>query len=158
VLRDAQNPKNAASRALSANQALERLLEAHDAPNIHVEEQGELAVIFGGTAPILQLRPTDAVAAGDASLSIYAASVAAKMDEELRSERQRKAVVETVFAISLFVFSALIAVLLLGKVRELAGKTHTWAEKHPERFPALRIHGIDLVRASAVRGAFLVAL
>src|SRR5262249_32882644 len=95
---------------------------------------------------------------GDASLSIHAASVAAKIDEELRSERQRKAVVETVFAISLFVFSALIAVLLLGKVRELAGKTHDWVEKHPERFPALRIHGIDLVRASAVRGAFLVAL
>ncbi|HEY3594283.1 MAG TPA: mechanosensitive ion channel family protein, partial [Polyangiaceae bacterium] len=156
--RDAQNPKAATARALAASQALERLLDERDPPTIRVEERGDVAVVFGGAVPILQLRPADATAAGDATLSIHAASVAARIDGELRSERQRKAVVETVFAVSLFVFSALIAVLLLGKVRELAGKAREWGESHPERFPALRIHGIDLVRASGVRGAFLVAL
>jgi small-conductance mechanosensitive channel len=158
VIRDAQSPKNAAARAQAATQALERLLDEHDAPSIRVEERGDVAVVFGGTVPILQLRPADAAAAGDATLSIHAASVAARIDEALRSERQRKAIVDTVFAVSLFVFSALIAVLLLRKVRELAGKTRAWVESHPERFPALRIHGIDLLRATAVRGALLVAL
>jgi small-conductance mechanosensitive channel len=157
-IRTGQGAKSPAARAQAASQALERMLDEHDFPDVHVEEQGDLAVVFGGAVPIVQLRPADAAAAGDASLSIHAASVAAKISEALRSERQRKAIIEMVFALSLFVFSALIAVLLLGKLRELAGKAHAWVEGHPEKLPALRIHRIDLVRAAAVRGALLVAL
>jgi hypothetical protein len=158
AIRTEQGSQSAAARAQAATQALERMLEEHDLPEVRVEEHDDLAVVFGGAVPIVQLRPPDAAAAGDASLSIHAASVAAKVREALRTERQRKAVAETVFAFSLFVFSGLIAVLLLVKVRELGAKIHAWVDGHPERLPALRIHGIDLVRPTAVRGALLVAL
>jgi hypothetical protein len=158
AIRTERGAQSAAARAQAAAQVLERMLDERDLPEVRVEEQDELAVVYGGAVPIVQLHPLDAAAANDGSLAIHAASVAAKVREALRTERQRKAVAETVFAFSLFVFSGLIAVLLLGKVRELGAKTHAWVDGHPERLPALRIHGIDLVRPTAVRGALLVAL
>jgi small-conductance mechanosensitive channel len=146
------------ARAKAAGEALEHLLEERELPEVRVEEKEDHVVVYGGTMPIVQLYESDAALAGDASLSVHAASVAAKVREALRSEHQRKAVAETVFAISLFGFSALIAVLLLGKVRELVARTKGWVEDHPDRLPALRIQGIDLVRPAAVRGALTVAL
>jgi small-conductance mechanosensitive channel len=137
---------------------LERLVEEKESPEVHSEEQGDLVVVFGGKTPIIQLSAEDATAAGDASLSVHAASVTAKVREALHTERQRKAIAESVFSFSLLVFSGLIAVLLLGKVRELTDKTRAWIDKNPDRLPALRIQSIDLVRPAAVRGALSVAL
>jgi len=158
AIRTERGDRSSAARAQIATQALERMMEEHDLPEVRVEERDDLAVVYGGSVAIVQLRPGDAAAAGDTSLSIHAASVAAKVREALRTERQRKAIAEAVFAFSLFVFSGLIAFLLLRKVRELGAKTHAWVDGHPDRLPALRIQGIDLVRATAVRGALLVAL
>jgi small-conductance mechanosensitive channel len=145
-------------RARAAGQTLERLVEAPDPPEIHTEEHAERIVIFGGTTPIVQLGVDDAIAHGDESLAVHAAGVAAKIRDSLQSERQRKAIAETVFSISLFAFSALIAILLLGQVRNLASKFVAWMEKNPDRLPALRFHGIDLVRPAAFRGGLSLAL
>jgi small-conductance mechanosensitive channel len=145
-------------RAKAASQALERLVEEKELAEVHAEEQGDIVVVFGGKTPIIQLSTNDASLAGDASLSVHAASVTAKVREALRTERQRKAIAETVFSFSLLVFSALIAVLLLGKLRELSDKVRTWIEQHPDRLPALRVQSIDLVRPAAVRGGLSVAL
>jgi hypothetical protein len=145
-------------RARAASQILERLVAERELAYVHTEEHAERIVVFGGVTPIVQLGTEDAVAEGDESLSVHAAAVAAKVREALQSERQRKAIAETVFSVSLFAFSALIAILLLGKVRELAGKLQTWVAEHPDRLPALRFHGIDLVRPAAFRGGLSVAL
>jgi hypothetical protein len=150
--------QSAEARARAASQTLERLLEERELPNVHAEEHAERVVLFGGTTPIVQLGADDAIAEGDESVSVHAAAVAAKVREALQSERQRKAIAETVFSVSLFAFSALIAILLLGKVRELAGKLQTWIAEHPDRLPSLRFHGIDLVRPAAFRGGLSVAL
>jgi small-conductance mechanosensitive channel len=157
-VRVAQGTKTADQRAKAASQTLERLVEEKELADVRSEEQGDIVVVFGGKTPIIQLSSEDAVAAGDASLSVHAASVTAKVREALRTERQRKAIAESVFSFSLLVFSGLIAVLLLGKVRELADKTRAWIEKNPDRLPALRIQSIDLVRPAAVRGGLSVAL
>ena len=150
--------QSAEARARAATQILERLLEERELADIHTEEHAERIVVFGGTTPIVQLGPEDAVAEGNESLSVHAAAVAGKVREALQSERQRKAIAETVFSVSLFAFSALIAILLLGKVRQLAGSLHQWMAAHPDRLPALRFHGIDLVRPAAFRGGLSVAL
>lgn len=150
--------QSAEARARAASQTLERLLEERELPDVHAEEHAERVVVFGGTTPIVQLGADDAIAEGDESVSVHAAAVAAKVREALQSERQRKAIAETVFSVSLFAFSALIAILLLGKVRELARKLQTWIAEHPDRLPSLRFHGIDLVRPAAIRGGLSVAL
>ncbi len=158
TIRAAHGNQSASARARAASQVLERLVEEREPLELHVEEQGDLAVVYAGTTPIVQLRPEDAAAAGDVSLSLHAASVTAKLRETLRIERQRKAIAETVFSFSLLVFSALIAVLLLGKIRELTGKTRAWIENHPDRLPAVRVQGIELVQPAAVRGGLSAAL
>jgi hypothetical protein len=150
--------QSAEARARAASQTLERLLEEPGAVDVHTEEHAERIVVFAGTVPIVQLGVDDATAEGDESLSVHAAAVAAKVREALQSERQRKVIAKTVFSVSLFAFSALIAILLLGKVRELATKVQTWMENHPDRLPSLRFHGIDLVRPAAFRGGLSVAL
>lgn len=150
--------QSADARARAASQTLERLLEERELADVHTEEHAERIVVFGGTTPIVQLGVDDAAAEGNESLSVHAAAVAAKVREALQSERQRKAIAETVFSVSLFAFSALIAILLLGKVRELARKLQTWMAKNPDRLPALRFQGIDLVRPAAFRGGLSVAL
>jgi small-conductance mechanosensitive channel len=150
--------QSAEARARAASQTLERLVEERELPDVHTEEHAERIVVFGGTTPVIQLGAEDALAEGNESLSVHAAAVAAKVREALQSERQRKAIAETVFSVSLFAFSALIAILLLGKVRELAGKLQKWIAEHPDRLPSLRFHGIDLMRPAAFRGGISVAL
>jgi small-conductance mechanosensitive channel len=150
--------QSAEARARAASQTLERLIEEHEPVDVHAEEHAERIVVFGGTVPIVQLSADDAVADGDESLAVHAAAVAGKVRDALQSERQRKAIAQTVFSVSLFAFSGLIAILLLGKVRELASKLQTWMANHPDRLPALRIQGIDLVRPAAFRGGLSVAL
>jgi small-conductance mechanosensitive channel len=158
TIRGALGGQSAEARARAAGQTLERLVEEREPPQVRIEEHAERIVVFGGTTPIVQLGADDATAEGDESLSVHAAAVAAKVREALQSERQRKAIAETVFSVSLFAFSALIAILLLGKVRELARKLQTWITTHPDRLPSLRFHGIDLVRPAAFRGGLSVAL
>ena len=150
--------QSAEARARAAGQTLERLVEERELVEVRTEEHAERVVVFGGTVPIVQLGADDAIAEGDESLAVHAAEVAGKVRDALQSERQRKAIAQTVFSVSLFAFSALIAILLLGKVRELASKVQTWMENHPDRLPALQFHGIDLVRPAAFRGGLSVAL
>src|SRR5262249_11113855 len=59
---------------------------------------------------------------------------------------------------SLVVFSALVTFLLLGKLGELIDKLRSWTEEHPEKLPALRVRGIEVVQQAAVRGGLSVAL
>jgi small-conductance mechanosensitive channel len=148
----------AEQRAAAAGQVIEHVLEDGDEVEVRFAEEGDVAVVYAGTTPVIQLGAEDAAAAGDASLAIHAASVTAKTREALRAERQRSAVARTVFSFSLVVFAGLVAFLLLRKVGELAEKARAWMIAHPERFPALRVRGIEVVQPAAVRGSASITL
>jgi small-conductance mechanosensitive channel len=150
--------RTAEQRAAAAGQVIEHVLEDGDEVEVHFAEEGDVAVVYAGTTPVIQLGAEDAVAAGDASLAIHAASITAKTREALRAERQRSAVARTVFSFSLVVFAGLVAFLLLRKVGELAEKARAWMIAHPERFPALRVRGIEVVQPAAVRGSASITL
>jgi small-conductance mechanosensitive channel len=145
-------------RAAAAGQVLERLVEEPEEVEIRVEQNGEIAVLYGGKSPIIQLGPEDAAAAGDASVGVHAAGLAGKVRAALRAERQRSAIANTVFAFSLLVFSALIAFLLIRKVGELLDRLRTWLDENPGKLPSLKVRDIEVVQSAAVRGGIGVAL
>jgi hypothetical protein len=149
----------ARDRASGATRALESVVDDPEKPTSRVEETPGNAVIFIGKTPIVQLSDADAEAAGgDVSLHVYAASVAAKIDDAVRSERTRSAIAEHVFSFSLLVFSGLLAFLLFRRVGDLSGRARTWVRAHPDAIPALRLGTIEVVRPVAVRGAVSIAL
>lgn len=150
--------KDPEARARAASQALERVLDSGTQADPRVEQDGDVAVIYVGDVPIVQLTAADALAAGDSSLSVHAASVAAKVRDSLRIERKRASLAKTVFSFSLLVFSGLIALLLLRKIGELASRAQDWIAQHPERVPALRVQELEVVRPRSARGALSIAV
>lgn len=158
VMRVAAGEQSAAARAQAAAQILARMADAPDAPEVTVNVSQGVAVIYGGRAPIVQLFPADARAAGDASLDVHAAAVAARIGDSLTAERRRRALAAAVFSFSMLVFSALLAVLLVRKGTMLIQRGRAWVKAHPERIPALRVLSVDLVNGAALRGGLAVAL
>ncbi len=158
-LRASRVGQTAQERGRLATRALQTVLDDPDQPTARVEEQPGSAVVFVGKTPIVTFGDEDAEAAGgDVSLHVYAASVASKIDDELRAERKRSAIAEHVFSLSLLVFSGLLAFLLLRRVGDLSGRARTWVKANPDRIPALKLGRIEVVRPVAVRGAVSIAL
>jgi small-conductance mechanosensitive channel len=158
IVRVPRSGQSATQRAANATQALEHAIDDTDARGVRVEENGDVAIVFLGDSPIIQLGPDDAAAEGDASLSVNAKSVASKIESAATAERKRSALATTVFSISLLVFLALGVFLLLGRLGDLVGKVRAWVEAHPERLPNIRVAGIDVIRPAALRGGVLVAI
>jgi small-conductance mechanosensitive channel len=154
----ARGGQSAAQRAASASQALERALNDSDSRDVHVNENGDVAVVFLGESPIIQLGPDDATADGDASLGVHAALVASKLQAAVTAERNRSAYSKTALSIASLVCSALVVFYLLGWVGGRETRLRAWIEKHPEKLPNLRIAGIDVIRPAALRGGLLVAM
>jgi small-conductance mechanosensitive channel len=150
--------QSAAQRAASASQALERAVNDTDAREVRVNENGDVAVVFLGESPIIQLGPDDATAEGDVSLSVHAALVASKLQAAVTAERNRKAYSQTALAISALVCSALVVFFLLGKIGGFENRMRAWIEAHPEKLPNVRVAGIDVIRPAALRGGLLVAI
>ena len=158
VLRAPRAGTSAENRARSASTALDRVLGDSELTTARVEEQAGSAVVFVGKTPILTVGEEDAEAAGEATLHVYAAGIASKLDDALRAERRRSALADRVFSFSLLVFSALVAVLLLRRVGDLSGRARSWIKRYPERIPALRLGRIEVVRPASIHGALSVAL
>jgi small-conductance mechanosensitive channel len=158
VVRAARGGQSATERANNATQALEHAIDDTDSRTVRVEENGDVAIVFLGDSPIIQLGPDDAAADGDASISVNAAAVASKIQSAVAKERKRSALATTFFSISLLVFSALIVFLALGRLGALVNKVRAWIEAHPERLPNVRVAGIDVIRPAALRGGVLVAI
>lgn len=148
----------AESRAQSATRVLEAAADEPEEPDVHVETQGDVAVLYVSKTPVVQLDADDAVAAGDASLTVHAASVAARVRDALQTERRRHAAAQSVFSVSLVVFAGLIAFLLLRKIGELSGRARDWVSSNPEQAPNLRVQGIDVISPRALTGGLMVAL
>jgi small-conductance mechanosensitive channel len=158
VVRVPRGGQSAAQRAGAATQALEHAFEDTDARGVRVDENGDVAVVFLGDSPIIQLGPDDAVAAGDTSLDVHAKAVASAVQSAVSAERKRSALAATVFSISLLVFSALIVFLALGRLSLIAERARAWIEAHPERLPNVRVAGIEVIHPAALRGGVLVAI
>ncbi|MDP9148598.1 MAG: mechanosensitive ion channel family protein [Myxococcota bacterium] len=152
---------SAQERASAAGRALETVVDDPEQPTARVEEQenGPSAVVFVGKTPVVTLGSDDAVeAGGEATLHVYAASIASKIDVALRAERKRSAIATSVFSVSLLVFSAVLAFLLFRRVGDLSARARVWVKAHPELIPALRLGHIEVVGPIAVRGALSIAL
>jgi small-conductance mechanosensitive channel len=149
---------SAEERARSASAALERLRDVGEMPNIHFVVGREVAVIYGGKAPILQLYQADVAAAGDSSLAVHAASVTEKITDAFLSERRRKAVTSTIFSLVVLVLSGLVALWLLRKATYYIDRGRNWVKANPQKIPSLRVLSLELVRPAAVRTGMSVAL
>ncbi|WP_437642276.1 mechanosensitive ion channel domain-containing protein [Sorangium sp. So ce854] len=146
------------ARAREAAKVLERAAEQKKIPEVRVDEQAGVAVVYVGESPLIHLGPEDAAAAGAATVTVHAASIAATVRDVLAKEHSRSQIATSVFSFSLLVFSGLIALLLLRKVGELVARARAWVAEHPERLPALRVRGIEMLRPAASQGALSVAL
>ncbi len=154
--RSGQSPQE---RARTASRALESVLEDPELVSARVEEATGSAVVFVGKTPVIALTDDDAAAAGgDATLHVYAATVASKIDDTLRAERRRIAISQRVFSLALLVFSGVLALLLFRRISDLSGRARAWVRENPDRIPALKLGRIEVVRPVAVRGAVSIAL
>ncbi|XXX71693.1 mechanosensitive ion channel domain-containing protein [Sorangium sp. So ce134] len=145
-------------RAREAAKVLERAAQEKQVPEVRIDEQAGVAVIYVGESPLIHLGPEDAVAAGNTTVSVHAAAIAATVRDVLAKEHSRSRLATSVFSFSLLVFSGLIALLLLRKVGELVERARAWVAEHPERLPALHVRGIEMLRPAASQGALSVAL
>src|SRR5262249_52399933 len=135
TLKVARGGQSAADRARAASNALERVVEEPETPEMRFEERDGLAVVYAGQTPIITLGPEAADAEAE-TLHVYAAAVTARVDEALRAEKTRSTIANTVFSISLLVFSGLIAFLLFRRVGEFADRARHWVKENPDRIPA----------------------
>jgi small-conductance mechanosensitive channel len=145
-------------RAREAAKVLERAAHEKTVPEVRIDERTGVAIIYVGESPLVHLGPEDAAAAGDTTVAVHAAGIAATVRDVLAKEHSRSRLATSVFSFSLLVFSGLIALLLLRKVGELVGRARAWVAEHPERLPALHVRGIEMLRPAASQGALSVAL
>ncbi|WP_437747766.1 mechanosensitive ion channel family protein [Sorangium sp. So ce1504] len=145
-------------RAREAARVLERAAQEKAVPEVRVDEQDGVAVVYVGDRPLVHLGPEDAAAAGHTTVAGHAAAVAGTVRDVLAKELSRSRLATSVFSFSLLVFSGLIALLLLRKVGELVERGRAWVAEHPERLPALHVRGIEMLRPAASQGALSVAL
>ena len=158
VIRVPRGSQSTDARARAAARVLERAAQEAQIPEVRVDERDDVAVVYVGESPLVQLGPEDAEAAGDASLGVHAATVASRVRDTLAREQSRSRAAKAVFSVSILVFSGLIAVLLLRKLGEIVSRMRAWLDEHPERLPALRLGGIEVLRPAAFKGALSVAL
>lgn len=149
--------QTAKERARAASQALGEVVDRDEPPEARVEEKDGVAVVFFGKTPIVTLGEEDAAESGE-TLHVYASSIASRAQEGVRAEETRQSIADTVFSVSLLVFSGLLAFLLFRRVGGFAERARAWVKANPQRVPALRLGRIEVIRPNAVRGAAKIAL
>jgi small-conductance mechanosensitive channel len=158
TLKAARGGQSAKERAKTATQALGEVVDQGAPPEARVEEKDGVAVIFFGKTPIVALGDEDAEASGEETLHVYAGTIASRAQEGVRAEETRQSIADTVFSISLLVFSGLLAFLLFRRVGGFAEQTRSWVKANPQRIPALRLGRIEVIHPNAVRGATKIGL
>ncbi|MFO7181577.1 MAG: mechanosensitive ion channel family protein, partial [Pseudomonadota bacterium] len=158
VLRATRAQRSPAERARRAERALAAAVNDPNASEVKVVREGETAVVYAGSNPIVQLGPEDAQLAGDSSLDAHAGAVAAAVREALDAERRRSKIAQQVFSGSLVVFFALIAFYLVRKLGEVAEKVRAWLEENGDRVLTIRIQSIELARPAMLKSAAIIGL
>jgi small-conductance mechanosensitive channel len=152
-----QGAQTADARGRAARTALEQALR-DDRVVVKAVTQGRARVLYAGDAPIIELYPEDAQAAGDETLDIYAARVAARASEVLHTEQKRGDVAEVVLSISILVLFGLMALFLLRWIGETVDRARAWAIEHPDRIPAIRVKTFEVLGSGPLGSALLAAL
>lgn len=158
VLRAPLAGRSAGERARAASRALLEAVQSHPDARAEVHLHGEVASIHVGAAPVLELGPDDAAAAGAADLAALAHADAARIDRALEAEQRRAATAEWVFHVSLVVFSGLIVFLLLRKIGDLDRALERWLRERHGGVPQLRLRGVTVVSSAGMAGAMSVGL
>jgi small-conductance mechanosensitive channel len=158
VLHAPRGARSAAERARETSQALATAFEADPDASATVDQRDGVASIRVGQVPVLELGPDDVLAVGAPGLTELAAAHSAEIDRALRTERRRARIAGTVFQVSLAVLSALIAWLLVGKLRDLDRRLEGWLRERRRRAPALLVRGVEVVSPESVAGATAIAL
>jgi small-conductance mechanosensitive channel len=148
----------AAERAVSASRALARASAESGDATAQVEVRGDVAAIRVGRVTVVELGPEDVAATGAVSLEALAQTAASRVDRALASERRRARISAWVFDVSLVVFSGLVAFLLARKLAEIDRRLGGWARRRPDRVPALRLGGLEIVSSAGMAGALVVLL
>lgn len=152
-LRARHGDQSAKDRAKAATKALKESFDEGNVEDVHVEKTRDVATVYVGSTPIVQLYADDATLAGDASLDVHADAVAAKVREAIRSEKERTALASRIFSISLVIFFGLLVVYLIGKIGDLAERANAWVDDNPDRIPAIRVRTLTLLNPGAFRSA-----
>jgi len=157
VLRVVVGGQSAEARARQATHALAAVLEVPGPKSVRVEEAADRATFFVGAAPVFQLVPEDAAAAGETNLHVYAAGVKAALEHALGLEARRRSLQDLVLRLSLAVLFGLIAFLLIRQLGDLEGAVERWMDGR-RRAPAVRLGNVELASETAVRGGLRVLL
>jgi hypothetical protein len=158
TLRLSDGGMSADERARRANRAIERALGVSNAKTVRVEPREHRSIVFIAEQPVVELTTDDAAIAGEGSLELYSASVAARVADILRAEEQRDQRAHTVFSIVAAIVAAVLAIFLMKKIGDWSLRARAWAERNPQRIPAIRFKSIEVVRSPVLHGAALVTL
>lgn len=158
VLRVARNGQSAEQRAGTATAALRRVLDDGGAAEVHVDTQGDVAVVLVGARPIVELGPEDAATAGDPTLQAHAGRIAAQIRDALRKEQSRSATLVTLLSIALVVLSGLMGLFLARRAVLLADQTRAWIAQHPDRIPAIRLRSIEVIHPASLGAAIHIGV
>jgi small-conductance mechanosensitive channel len=158
AIRVARAGRTVDERAAGVTKLLARAAVGAKGSDVKVQRKPDVAIIVVGQTPVVQLVAEDATAAGDTSLDVHAASVAAAIREAIDSERQRAAIANSVLSVSLLVFLGLVAFYLLQKVGEFAQRARSFIDEHGERVLAVRVRRIEVVSPGTVRSTAIVGL
>ncbi|HEX6272002.1 MAG TPA: mechanosensitive ion channel family protein [Polyangiaceae bacterium] len=158
AIRVARGGRTLEERAAAVTKMLVRAAAGAKGSDVKVQRKGDVAIVLVGSTPIVQLIPEDAMAAGDVSLDVHAASVAAAVRDAIDSERRRAAIAQSVVSISLLVFLGLVAFYLLQKVSEFARRARAWVDEHGETALAVRVRRIEVVSPGTVKSTAIVGL
>jgi small-conductance mechanosensitive channel len=150
--------KTPEARAREASDALKRAFDADKSAPVTHHAEGELHVVLVGQTPVVLLTREDATVAGDTSLDVFAAGIAAKVREALDAEGRRAAIAKSVFSVSLLVFFGLIAFYLIGKLGEFAESAREFLDKRPDRELSIKVQKIEVVRPATLRSSAVMAL
>ncbi len=145
-------------RAREASDALQRAFTTDKAGVVSVRREGDVAVVLVGQTPIIQLTEADSDAAGEATLDVYAAGVAAKVREAIDAEGRRAAIAKNVFNVSLLVFFGLIAFYLIRKVGQFEETAHKFLDNRPDRELSIKVQKIEVVRPATLRSSAVMAI
>jgi small-conductance mechanosensitive channel len=150
--------KTPEARAREASDALQRAFNTDKAAPVSVRREADVAVVLVGQAPIIQLTEADSDAAGEPTLDVYAAGIAAKVRDALDAEGRRAAIAKSVFSISLLVFFGLIAFYLIRKLGEFEETARSFVDNRPDRELSIKIQKIEVMRPATLRSSAVMAI
>jgi hypothetical protein len=145
-------------RATAASRAIQEAFDDASPEDVHAERAGELAVVYLGKTPVIQLSVADAKSANDATLDVHADSVASQLAKAVRAEKSRSALASKIFSICLVVFFGVVVLYLWRKIAEFAERASDWLEANPHRIPAIRVRTLQILTPTAVRTGSALAI